>query len=452
VFTDLAGEVQKSLGFYTNSNPNSKFSRIVAMGGGTRLRGLLKYLQQSLQIPVERPDQYKRLSMGAGVSAAKFHESVSEFAVVYGLALQGVGMARIESNLLPKSIERSMAWAMKLRIFNIAACLILLASLLALGRTVMDKVSYDRNSDVRREIEDVIRSAKDARQKLGQEQAKSEVYLDRMKQVFGLFRYRDVIPLVNEVVLSALPNARNNPEQRVLYEAFEAGDIDTILGFPRQDRKQLFVTHMWIMYSDDLAKARFGQIKIGAPKGGEDSGLLFEGFDMGAREVTEDTGDEGPNAGFLVIMEGYSPYREIGDLIDPLSVEDQPERWGFVTRLLHMEEWLGHHSSFILYKKRDVAHFKFDKGPVELVRATTTAMPTGIGVVPDPQEYPEITGNNNEGVLIDPMTKEVISRVPAVDRNGRPRFNQLGRPILEENDHWFRLRFKLAWKEAPEQG
>ncbi len=445
VFTDLAGEIQKSLGFYTNSNPNSKFDRIVAMGGGTRLRGLLKYLQQSLQIPVERPDQYQRLVMGPGVSAAKFHESVSEFAVVYGLALQGVGMARIESNLLPRSIERSMAWAMKLRIFNIAACLLLLASLLALGRTVMDKVGYDRKSDVRRQIDNVIRAAEDARKQLQTEQGRSNVYLDRMKKVFGLFRYRDAIPLVNETLLSALPNAENNPEQRVLYEAFEAGDIETVLTIPRKDRRQLFVTHMWIMYADDLAKAQFGGIKIGVPEAQDSYSRGFEGFYMEPQETTEsDTTDGVPNVGFLVIMEGYSPYREIGDLIDPLSVEDQPQKWGLVTRLLHM----GQDSLFILYKKSEVAHFKLDKGPVETMRATTATMPTGIGVYPDTQE--DLKGvADNEGILIDPMTKEVISRISAVDRNGRPRFNQLGRPVLEENDHWFRLKFKLAWKDAP---
>ncbi|MCP4449899.1 MAG: pilus assembly protein PilM, partial [Planctomycetes bacterium] len=73
VFTDLASEVQKSLGFYSSANPNAKYVRIVAMGGGTQLRGLLKYLQQSLQIPVERPDMFKRLALAQGTSAAKFH-------------------------------------------------------------------------------------------------------------------------------------------------------------------------------------------------------------------------------------------------------------------------------------------------------------------------------------------------------------------------------------------
>jgi len=90
VFTDWSGEVQRSLGFYTSSNPDVKLTRVLAMGGGTKLRGLVKYLSQTLQIPVEKPDAFKRLAVGAGVSAAKFHENVADFGVVYGLGLQGL--------------------------------------------------------------------------------------------------------------------------------------------------------------------------------------------------------------------------------------------------------------------------------------------------------------------------------------------------------------------------
>ena len=121
VFTDWSGEVQRSLGFFTSSNPDVKVTRVIAMGGGTKLRGLVKYLSQTLQLPVEKPDAFKRLVVGPGISAAKFHGSVSDFGVVYGLGLQGLGMARIESNLLPTSIARSMAWAGKMKYFVGAA-------------------------------------------------------------------------------------------------------------------------------------------------------------------------------------------------------------------------------------------------------------------------------------------------------------------------------------------
>ena len=121
VFTDLASEIQRSLGFYTSSHSNVKLARIIAMGGGTKMRGLLQYLQQSLQMPIERPDAFKQVAINSSVSAAKFHESVCDFGVVYGLGVQALGLGRIESNLLPTSVAKSMVWASKTKYFIVAA-------------------------------------------------------------------------------------------------------------------------------------------------------------------------------------------------------------------------------------------------------------------------------------------------------------------------------------------
>ena len=166
VFTDLGSEIQRSLGFYNNANPDTKVVRIIALGGGTKLRGLLKYLQQTLQIPVERPDSFKRLGMGPGVSPAKFHENVSNFGIVYGLALQGLGIARIESNLLPRNIARSIAWASKGKYFIAAACILLAVSLLSFASTGLDKMNYNKNSPVRDKINTILNTVQQAKEKL----------------------------------------------------------------------------------------------------------------------------------------------------------------------------------------------------------------------------------------------------------------------------------------------
>jgi type IV pilus assembly protein PilM len=76
VYTELSGELQRSLGFYGSSGPgrDQGFSGIIAMGGGMKLQGLTKYLQQSLGIPVVKPDSFERLKAAGAVSAASFHE------------------------------------------------------------------------------------------------------------------------------------------------------------------------------------------------------------------------------------------------------------------------------------------------------------------------------------------------------------------------------------------
>jgi type IV pilus assembly protein PilM len=465
VFTDLVSETQRSLGFYTSSNPNTKFTKVIALGGGTRLRGLLKYLQQTLQVPVERPDSFKRLAMGPGVSTAKFLENISDFGIVYGLALQGLGLAKIESNLLPRSIARSKAWASKGKYFIAAASILLLVSLMCLARTSLDKINYAGNSDIRRKIGNTIVAVEDAARKLQNEQGKSSTYQAKIKKHFNPFQYREVLPLLQETIISALPNAKNNPEQRRLYQAFANGDIESVLEIPRKERRQLFVTSMSVFFADDLETAKFGSTammrKRGAMMGeGADEYSDYEYELMMEEMMMGRMGPESPysrysmpggeveqkDSGFVVTIAGYSPYRNIGELIDPVGIEDEPEKWGFVTRLMHIDK----NSPFELYKKSEFEHFKFEKGPVDW----DEPMPAGIGIaeVRATKQGQAVQIQQREQILVDPMTGEVISKIPELDEHGKPRLDpRKGQLIYETNDHWFVLNIKLIWKDAPQQ-
>jgi type IV pilus assembly protein PilM len=467
VFTDLASEVQRSLGFYTSANPNTTFSQVLAMGGATKLRGLLKYLQQTLQMPVERPDTFKRLPMGPAVSAAKFHENVADFGVVYGLALQALGLGRIESNLLPRSIARSMAWVGKRRYFIAAACLLLLASVLCLARNFLDNFAYGRNSEVRQEISHIINQATDVSSSVKDLELKSSIYKEKIDKAHKPFEYREVIPELYETLLSVLPNAKNNPEQKELFEAFAKGDVEAIVQIPRKERKQIFVTEMSAYFSNDLAKAPFGvtaTMRRGtAIQTGEDE-MMDEEY-MAEMERYGMMGDGSPNpyappwlagatvakeekkSGFVVTVVGYSPYKNIGELLDPVGVEGQPSRWGVVTRLLSLDKMVADgNSPFELYKRTDVNHFELRYQPVDL--DAEAGVPVGVGVVD--VKFAQVTEPSSTGtrILVDPMTKELVNKVTVLDQYGQPKLER-GQPMIEVNDHWFVLNAKFIWKDAP---
>jgi len=344
VFTDLASEVQRSLGFYNSSNPNTKLVRIIALGGGTKLRGLLKYLQQTLQIPVERPDAFKKLAIGAGVSPAKFHENVCDFGIVYGLALQGLGLGNIKSNLLPRKVARSMAWAGKGKYFIAAACVLLAVSLMCLARTSLDRISYSRNEDLRRRITNVIQEAADAREKLEAEERKGSVYEEIIKKEFDPFKYRDVVPLLNQTIFSALPNEKSNLEQKELYKAFARANVEAVLNVPRKQRKQIFITGISAYFAKDIDIAQFGKADLRSRTRSryredtayeEDSeGSVDPRFRSAYSIKTDETKTvEEKKAGFVVTIVGYSPYQNLGELMDPSGVENNQSKWGFVTRL-----------------------------------------------------------------------------------------------------------------------
>ncbi len=462
VFTDLASEVQRSLGFYTSSNANVKLTRVIAMGGGTKLRGLLKYLQQTLQIPVERPDSFKRLSLAPTVPAAKFTANVADFGVVYGLGVQALGYGEINSNLLPSAVARSLAWAGKSRWLTIAASVLLVASVAALGRTILDGVLYRGNKPLRQDINRVITRANEAANNLEQQQQRGVASQAIIEKHMKPFQYRDTIPKVQQLLLSVLPNEKNNSAQAGLYQAFAKGDIGAVMRIPRKERKQLFVTGISIYYSDDLPSARFGNTalqrmgsatqRVGeAETQYEDEYLMMMEEEM-ARVYGAQYSPVGgmggvagaeKTQGFVVTISGYSPYKTIGELVHPDNVERDPARWGLMTRLLHLDDTVRDgNSPFAVYDVTNPEQFKAEFGAVDL----DAQMPMGIGVV---EERP-IPGGQAVRVLLDPMTKEIISKTAQLDASGREVVNpRTGERLLQENDHWFILNFKLEWRDAP---
>ncbi|MHC4190697.1 MAG: pilus assembly protein PilM [Planctomycetota bacterium] len=464
IFTDLASEVQRSLSFYNSSNPNTKIVKVIGMGGGTKLRGLLKYIQQTLQIPVERPDVFKRLAIGPGVSPAKFHESVCDFGIVYGLALQGLGLARIESNLLPRSIARSMAWAGKGRYFIAAACMVLAVSLLCFARTGLDRMSYDKKSPVRQRSASLLNTVQQTTQNLQETENKGSEYGAKIDKEFKLFEYRKVIPVLHETIISALPNEKNNPKQAKLYRAFANGDVEGVFETPRKQRKQLFITNMSVYFSTDLAAAQFGGADLWRKSrgtlgiGGELEDEYYDEFseEYEMMEMYEyglpGLGYGGPaveekKLGFVLTIAGYSPHENIDELIYPAGVGNNQNQWGFVTRLLHLDDFVDGNSPFGLYEPTDPNQFNLKTSEVSL----DAQMPSGIGAE-DFRETKVIQPGQAEGIewiLVDPMTKETINKVAVLDEDGKPKLYR-GKEVYEVNDHWFVLNVKFVWREAPE--
>jgi hypothetical protein len=103
--------------------------------------------------------------------------------------------------------------------------------------------------------------------------------------------------------------------------------------------------------------------------------------------------------------------------------------------------------AFTLYKKTDKDHFQLQTGDVEV----SASMPQGIGVL-DTIAGPTGKGGlkiGDQQVLIDPMTKEVISKTPELDEKGNTKLDRGGKAAYKVNDRWFRVDMKFTWKGAP---
>ena len=155
VFNDFASEVNRSIGFYSSVNRTAKIGKVVGLGNGFKLPGLQKFLQQNLSYEVEKLEAFAHMAGDDVKGSPQFQENLPSFAVAYGLGLQGLGLGRLRTNLLPPEIERvrmvrrKKPWAM-------AA-----ASLVAVGVVGLAASDYRANAKVSsEEFKGAVGSAK----------------------------------------------------------------------------------------------------------------------------------------------------------------------------------------------------------------------------------------------------------------------------------------------------
>jgi len=144
VFGDLAQDVQRSIGYYQSLHKDAKLERLIGLGSTFRLPGLRKYLKQQLQLDVYRMEQFKRVSLD-GPRAGEFQALTLNMATAYGLALQGLGMATLEANLMPAAVIRDAMWKRKTKWFGIAAGVAVAASAAMFYRPFADSVEVADN-------------------------------------------------------------------------------------------------------------------------------------------------------------------------------------------------------------------------------------------------------------------------------------------------------------------
>ncbi len=105
VLTEFVGEVQRSLGFFTNTHRDAHIAYLVGLGSAFKLPGLQKYLAEKLSLDVRKPSKIKRLAGDSVLHDPTFMENVLTFPISYGLALQGLGLSRLQTNLLPQEVR-----------------------------------------------------------------------------------------------------------------------------------------------------------------------------------------------------------------------------------------------------------------------------------------------------------------------------------------------------------
>jgi type IV pilus assembly protein PilM len=226
VFADLVAEIQRSIGFYSSVHRDSRIKKVIALGGTFRLAGLQKYLQQNLQLDVEKLNAMAAGAPADPKMATTFNENILSLVSAYGLAIQAMGEAKITSSLLPMHIRRERMWQDKTKWFGAAAAAFVLGAGLAAGGYYVQDSQFKLAANSRSQINSVVSQA-DASDR------------QRITNIRSMLSGRNYWPAVLDDIIAALPKpAGNNPN---------AG--------PRGTRNIVLLDKLSSVYSPDLLQS-----------------------------------------------------------------------------------------------------------------------------------------------------------------------------------------------------
>lgn len=219
VLTDFVGEVQRSLGYFTNTHRDAHVATMVGLGSAFKLPGLQKYMAEKLSLKVDRPAKINRLLGDSVLNDPVFAENILTFPIAYGLALQGLNtladrkdFGRINTNLLPAELRTErIIRAKKPYAAGAAAALLLGAGIAAFGFGVQYSAAND--ASITKAMEAALSAKKQADTQNGQKTAAEgelQKAQDEVKAIVaGADRRLDWVRL-NQLVTTALPRAGEN--------------------------------------------------------------------------------------------------------------------------------------------------------------------------------------------------------------------------------------------------
>ena len=271
VFADLVQEIQRSVGYYTSLHREARFKKLIGLGNGFRLPGLQKFLEQNLNMPVARIDSYNKIQPSGSVNAPTFTENILSFAVSYGLAVQGMDLSTIKTNMLPQEVSRQRVWSTKRPWFAAAAAMILASlgagvygSLSTVSKLSSDNPDLVKAQEVATSLDRYRKDYQNIAGQVGQgEQAVVKSY-----QLLG---YRDFWPSVMSMISRSLVEVATDQALLEQYasaadEAAQSGALKKLTAKPRDTRRIITVEKIQTQYfSDVFNKATVGLVRGSTP-------------------------------------------------------------------------------------------------------------------------------------------------------------------------------------------
>jgi type IV pilus assembly protein PilM len=276
VFADLVQELQRSIGFYSSTHRDTHVDRVIGIGNAFQLPGLQKYLQQNLSMNVERPQTFRNALPSAVSNQEAFKEQFLSLFTAYGLALQGLDLTKVTSNLLPTEIAKQVVWHKKRTAFAAAAaCLVLSGGLVWFRQTTdmralaagaenarapsltMEQASGIIGSGPRADLSDrekaatILEAGNVLKKTLSALTGKGGEELKETQRLVELQRQKPLVPGIFRVINESVPKPSGSLAQAQTPEEV-ANALPTAP--PRGERDQVFIESLNMTFEPELGK------------------------------------------------------------------------------------------------------------------------------------------------------------------------------------------------------
>ncbi len=251
VFADLGDELVRSLNYFRSIDRNASFGRTVLLGNASKLPGLRQFLEQQLELSVDRFEKFEKLGGGDVTSQKTFSDNLRAFSPCYGLCIQALGKSEMTTNLLPeefiveKIVRAKKPWVLS----AVALIMVGLAVQHALG-SLYGYSTSDKYADANNKTWGTVKSKADAVSKQSG-QLKSDD--DKLKTELGF---------VNELGRELISASTSRTQMLRVLSAISqlipkdprSQDIQIDPAtLPFADREEIFIDGMTQDYFDDLA-------------------------------------------------------------------------------------------------------------------------------------------------------------------------------------------------------
>ncbi len=130
---ELVQEVQRSLGYYRSQHGETQFTKVYLLGGGSKVVGIKKFLEDSLGMPVEKVASIGRMRVSRDVNVKLLQSDLPAFGTALGLGIQAVGAGQCQVDLVPKEEKVRKQISRKRKHVFFAAGILFLAILASWG-------------------------------------------------------------------------------------------------------------------------------------------------------------------------------------------------------------------------------------------------------------------------------------------------------------------------------